>query len=167
MATSVKQANINASVEVIETLSKTNLNGSTSSNKELISKISKTLNLTSGSTPDVELIYEGTQALTAGTATIDLTALTNSEGATITTTGKKVRLIMIVPTSSNTAALTLTVGASNGYLLGGAAWKFAFTDEQWALIYLGADAPDVGSSAKNIDISGTGTESVKLLILFG
>lgn len=167
MATSVKQANINASIEVIETLSKTNLEGSTSSNKELISKISKALNLSSGSTPDAELIYEGTEALTAGSATIDLLTLSDSEGNTIATTGKKVRVIFIAPTSTNTAAITLTEGASNGYELGGDGWTFALTDEQWALIYLGTDAPDIGAAAKDIDMSGTGTESVKLIILFG
>jgi len=167
MATTVKQAKISVLLEVIENLSATNLSGSTSSVKELVSKLHKELNLGSGSTPDAELVYFGTQAMTAGALTIDLTALTNSEGATIASTGKKVRAIFMVPTSTNTAAITLTEGAANGYELGGNTWKLALTDEQFAFIYLGADAPDISASVKNIDVTGTGTESIRLGIIFG
>jgi len=167
MATSVKVAKLTAVFEVIESLSATNLSGTTSSAAEKVNKINKVREMTSGTTPDAEVVYMGTEALTAGTATIDLKALTNSEGDTIVTEAKKVRAIFMGATSSNTAAITLTEGASNGYELGGDGWKLALTDEQWAIIYLGSDAPAVGDSTKNIDISGTGTESVKLLIVFG
>ena len=66
MATSVKLAKIKASFEVLETLSKTNLENSTSSTAEVINKLSKELNLGSGSSPDAELVYLGTQSLSGG-----------------------------------------------------------------------------------------------------
>lgn len=167
MATSVKIAKLTGILTVIESLSRTNVNGSASQNTELKHEISKLQEFTSGTTVDAELVYMGTQALTDGTATIDLLSLADTEGNTIATTGKKVRAIMISPTDGNTGAVTLTEGASTGYELGGNTWSLALSDGDWALIYLGASAPTISASLKYIDISGTGTESIDLIILFG
>jgi hypothetical protein len=93
--------------------------------------------------------------------------LENSEGDTISSTGKKVRVIFAIPTSTNTGAITMTEGASNGYELGGDGWKLALTNSQFGFIYLEDDAPTISSSLKNIDLSGTGSESIKIGIIFG
>lgn len=162
MATTVKEMNLKSSLEVIEDLSKTTLD-----DDKVTHKLEDVMKLHSGSTPDAELVYSGNIPLVAGAATIDLTALSDSEGNTIATTGKKVRAIKIKPTSTNTGAITLVDGASNGYELFGDGFSIALNGGNHVLAYFGVDAPDIGSSTKNIDLSGTGTESIDIVIVFG
>jgi hypothetical protein len=54
-------------------------------------------------------------ALTAGTLTLDLTALVGAAGAAVTFTGLKVQLAKFKNPSTNTGTLVITVGAANGY----------------------------------------------------
>lgn len=162
MATSASQVLIHMMIDANEDL------GLSSVNDDSINlKVELNAELRSNTTPDAELVYKKTLALTAGALTIDLTALTNTLGETIATTGKKVRAIAIVPTSTNTGALTFTEGSSNGYELGGNTWKYALTAGQYFMVYCDADTPDVAAGAKTIDVTGTGTETFDILIIFG
>ena len=162
MATAAKFMKLHALLEVTE-----DLGLSTTVDDSIAQVIEKALELTAGSTPDVEFVYHGTVAMSGGAATIDLTALTNAKGETIASTGKKVRAIYIVPTSTNANAITVKVGASNGYTLFGAAWSVILAADQYLLAYLGVSAPDVASGVRTIDLAGTTTQSVELLIVFG
>lgn len=167
MATSVKLAKIIGMIEVEETLSKTNLNGSTAEALTIMNKINSEYNLNSSTSPDAELVYMGLQSLSGGALTIDLTALTDSEGNTIASTGKKVRAILAKGTSTNAGAITIAVGASNGYELGGSAFSVDIDASDWFLAFFGTHAPDIAAGAKTLDCSGTTTESFKLIIVFG
>lgn len=106
------------------------------------------------------------QALSAGAATIDLTAVTGTQG-TVTFSGLKIQLFMATATTGNTGAITLTEGASNGYELAGNTWKVAVQSGQSFLFYGNELAPDVGGSTKTIDLSGTGSETVQISIVGG
>jgi hypothetical protein len=161
-ATSVQQADITLDANVKEKLTNSVLD-----DKYVTHRIRTLLQMTSATTPDAELIYSTTQALSGGSATIDLKSISNTEGTTIVTDGKKVRAFAAKATSTNENALTLTEGASNGYELMGDGWKVALEASDSFLVVLNDNAPAIGDSAKTIDLSGTLSESVDILIIFG
>lgn len=107
------------------------------------------------------------QALTAGAATVDLTNCVGTNGIAVSGSGLRVKAIQMTAASDNANDITLTEGASNGYELLGSGWTVGLKAGQSLLFYPAATAPQIGSSAKTIDISGTGTQSVKLSIIFG
>jgi len=162
MASSVKSVSLKMILEVIEDLGLSDVNDDKITHKHSLDE-----RYSAYSSPDVELVYEGTVALTDGSATIDLTDLSDKGGNTIATTGKKVRIISAIPTSTNTGAITLSDGASNGYELFGDGWSIDLTAGQRLLAFCDIDTPDVASGAKTIDLAGTAVESIDLLIVFG
>lgn len=108
-----------------------------------------------------------TKALSSGSATIDLTALTGTNGATVDFSTLKVQAAYFENPSTNANNITVTFGASNGYLLAGTAWKVILAPGQ-AFLFRGYEAtPDVGSSAKNIDLSGTAAQTLRCVLIAG
>ena len=162
MATTPKTAYITSNLEVLEQLSLATL-----SDKSVTHQLKDELVLTSSSTPDFEKVWSARQLLTAGAATIDLKALTDPEGNTITTEGKKIRAIKIKALSTNANALTISEGASNGYELFGNAFTIALEAGDHFLAYLGTNAPDISDTTKNIDLAGTGTQGIDIIIVIG
>jgi len=162
MASSAKSVSLKMILEVIEDLGLSDVNDDKITHKHSLDE-----RFSAYSTPDIELVYEGTIALTDGSATIDLTDLSDKGGNTIASTGKKVRIISVIPTSTNTGAITLSTGASNGYGLKGAGWSEALSAGQDMLFYANTKTPDIATDAKTIDLSGTAVESIDLLIVFG
>lgn len=162
MATSVRMFTLRMTAEVIE-----DLGLSTTVDDAVVQKMEKFLELTASSSPDVETVYHGTVPLVAGAATVSLLALTDTKGGTIATTGKKLRAMFAMPTTGNANALILTEGASNGYKFLGDGWKVSLSSGDALMVYKGANAPDIGASATNIDMSGTLVQSVELLLVFG
>lgn len=106
------------------------------------------------------------KALSTGTGTIDLTALDGTE-ATINGTGKKVQAVLFRNPSTNANAITIVEGASNGYELLGNAWSIVLQPGQQFGAYLKDAAPDIGASAKTIDISGTGSQALDCVLVIG
>lgn len=107
------------------------------------------------------------KALSAGAATIDLTALTGTNGASVTFSGLKVQCWKFKNPSTNANSITVTFGASNAYLLGGTAFKWVLSPGQEICGY-GYDAtPDVSGSTKDIDISGTGSQALEVSLVAG
>lgn len=107
------------------------------------------------------------KALSSGAATIDLTALTGTNNRVVDGTGLKVQFAKFINPATNANQMTLTFGASNPYLLMGAAWKIILQPGQ-EFAFRGYDAtPDVGSGAKNIDIAGTGSQALQVAIVVG
>lgn len=125
--------------------------------------VTGTINATS--TPPATKHIQDTSALTAGAATIDLTALTGTGGATVNMTGLKVQIFRF----KNNGAATMTIGegATNGYELLGNAWSIAVPAGGAIQLVLNETAPDVGASAKTIDIAGTGTQAFQISIVAG
>lgn len=130
----------------------------------LFNKTPVTLN--ASSTPPATKCAFFTQALTAGAATIDLTALPGTNGATIDMTGLKVQVFRVIG-NGNANPITLTEGAANGYELAGNAWKGAVNNAQELTFYGNDSTPDVSPTAKDIDLSGTGVQSVKVAVIAG
>jgi len=123
----------------------------------------------STSTPPTTKSVVNTVALVAGAKTIDLTALTGINGATVDFTGLKVQFVKCRNPSANTGAITVQAGAANAYNLLGASWKVILqTGDEFT--WKGSDdsgVPDVASGVKNIDLAGTGTESLEVVLVAG
>ena len=107
------------------------------------------------------------KALSAGAATIDLTSLIGTLGDSESFSGLKVQGVLFYAPTSNADPITLTEGASNGYELMGDGWKATLKGGQ-SLLFRGFEkTPDVGGSAKTIDVSGTGTQEIYVVICAG
>jgi hypothetical protein len=128
-----------------------------------------TATLNAASTPPVSKMASFQQALSAGAATIDLTALVGTNGATVTFNGLKVAAVKFQNPGTNANAITIKAGASNAYLLGGAAWSWILQPGDEFLWKAGAvnAAPTVGASLKNIDLAGTGTQALNVIVIAG
>lgn len=109
--------------------------------------------------------WYGTATLSAGALTLDLTALATGTQGTVDLTGLKVQVMTIRNPSA--ALITLTEGAANGYEILGNTWKTGLLSGQRVMIFGNEATPDVGSSTKNIDITGTGTQYLEIGIVAG
>jgi hypothetical protein len=129
-------------------------------------QFSSTGTLNATSTPPATKMAAQTISLTAGAVTIDLTALTGTNGATVDGTGLKVQILKLKNRSSN-AVMTFGEGASNGYEALGNAWTLKLLAGQEIEMFLNDAAPDIASGAKTIDVAGTGTESFDFIVVMG
>ncbi|TVQ59912.1 MAG: hypothetical protein EA379_09535 [Phycisphaerales bacterium] len=126
-----------------------------------------------GAAGTTQIVAAFTVAMTAGAATIDLRALTGTNGATVDGNGKKVLYAKFQAAAGNANPITIEAGASDGYPIFGADGEVTLparaTSEAISevLIALGTSAPAISSSAKEIDISGTGTQAVNVIIILG
>lgn len=132
-------------------------------------KLSGTERLTSTSVPDVVSVWSGVVALSAGAATLDLTALPNGPYATtVSLSGKKIRQFSVQATAANAGALKIAKGASNAIMLGG------HVDDVITLppgatqaAALRSGGLTIGNGAKALALTGTATDSVSIVIVAG
>lgn len=118
--------------------------------------------------PSATKAYHRKISLGAGAATIDLTALVDTD-LTIDMTGLKLKEIFLVADSANLNPLTVKPGASNGYTGWGVGTQGLIlgtaNDEHKLGPMYGGIAVD--GTHKTIDLSGTGSEKVFISMLFG
>lgn len=107
------------------------------------------------------------KALVAGAVTVDLTALTGSNGAAVTLSGLKVQALYLKNPTTNANTIKVKVGAANGYQVAGAAWEVTLSPGQWMVLYGHDLTPDVGGAAKDLDLTGTGTQALDMAIVAG
>ncbi|HOD84163.1 MAG TPA: hypothetical protein PKG77_22295 [Phycisphaerae bacterium] len=129
--------------------------------------LNKAVTLDGTTTPPVTKVAAFEQALTAGAATIDLTALVGTNGAVVNGTGLKVQAIKITAKATNANAITITKGASNGYALAGAGFSVALAAGQEFVFYGNSATPAIASDAKTLDLAGTLTQAVQVVIVMG
>lgn len=98
--------------------------------------------------------------LSGGAASIDLTALLGVNDVSQDATGLKVQTLIVDNPSSN--PITLSPGASNPYALFGAGNDLVVPAGAVMSFYFADQLADVGASAKTIDLSGTGTDTIKI-----
>ena len=125
-----------------------------------------TLNLSATSTPPVSKTASFAKALSAGAATIDLTNLTGTVG-TVDGTGTKVQSAKFLNPSTNANAITVKAGASNAYLLGGTSWSFILSPGMEITVYGNNATPSIDATHKNIDLAGTGTQALNVVLVMG
>lgn len=154
-----------AVVTARETL-ETSVAAATAGNRVVIhNQYNSSATLDANTTPPVTKVAAFSQALTAGAATIDLTALTGTNGASVDGTGLKVQVFKIKNKGANN--LTVKFGASNPYNLLGASWTLILAQNQEITVYGNDATPDIASGAKNIDLSGTTTQTSEVVIVMG
>jgi hypothetical protein len=161
---------LSALLTVIETL-ETNVAFANSTLKKITHDgLNQSMTLNSGTTPPAVLVAAYEKAMSAGTATIDLTSLPQSGGlaaGTITAATYKLQALLIKNKAANTGTITVTKGASNGYQLAGATFTMPLKPGQWMLFFGNDLADDVDGTHKTIDISGTGAEILQIVAVFG
>lgn len=127
--------------------------------------------LNSSSTPDAEDAAYFRITLSGGAATLDLTAMLHQidTGVTVSksATGKKIRAWRFKAPTGNTGNIVVTKGASNGYSPVGTTFTKVIAPGGNSGDDFYTSAGDVGGSAKNLDITGTGSEYVDVGVVWG
>ncbi len=118
--------------------------------------------------PTVTKAWHREITLTAGAATIDLTALAHDILTTVDATGLKLKGLFVLAKSSNSDVVTMAEGASNEYT-GWAGADGLVLEAGLPFSQLYDEACDtVGGSAKNIDFASADTDAkVTVIMLFG
>lgn len=152
-------------VTVVETV-ETGTPAATDANSQIThNQYNTTASLTSATTPPVTKTAFFLQALSGGAATIDLTALSGTNGATIDGTGLKVQAFKMKNLGANT--MSITFGGSNPYELTGSDFKITLTQNQEVLIYGNDATPDIGGAACEMDLAGTSAQTAEISIVMG
>jgi hypothetical protein len=99
------------------------------------------------------------QALTAGTATLDLTA------SPVSGTGKRVVAVTFLATATNANEIVIKKGASSGFDGLGDAFEVKLAGGQSATVYGDPAGAVLGSGNKALDLTGTLAQSVTMSIL--
>jgi hypothetical protein len=125
--------------------------------------------LNAASTPAATQVWSDRASLTAGAATIDLTALARANLSALDLTGLKVQVILIRNLSTNTGTLEIDVGAANGYnILGSATSEAVLPVGGFLFAYLPEGTPDVSGTASDIDLVSADTDATyDVLIVAG
>ena len=125
----------------------------------------ETAALTSATSPPITMTANFVQALAVGVATIDLTSLTGTNGASVDGTGLKVQHFRMKNLGANTMGITF--GAANPYNLAGATFQIDLEQNQWWDFYGNDATPDIAGGAKDMDLAGTTTQTCEISILMG
>lgn len=165
MAVSMSYA---STITVTESLP-TNVVAISSDNNSLVhNQFNTTKSLNASSSPAITKHAAFNKVLTSGAATIDFTALTGTNGATVTGLGLKVIAIKIIAPVGNGAVITITEGAVNGLALFGASFSLKLQPGQEFLAYLFSASQTIGASDLAIDLAGTGsTDNLNFEVVMG
>jgi hypothetical protein len=117
-------------------------------------------------TPDITKCSFQTVAMTAGAATIDMTALLLN-GVAVTLSGLEPRVIRATALTGNAGNITIAKGASNGYDGMGAAFSVTLEPGQSFMFEGTTTGNAVGGANKTLDLSGTLTDGVRFTTVAG
>ena len=150
---------------ITETLDANTESASDENRKIIHSAFNESGILSAASTPPVTKAACFVQALTAGTATIDLTALTGTNGASVDGTTLKVQYFRMKNLGAN--PMSITFGGSDPYNLAGADFKMTLEQNQNFEHFGNNATPDIAAGAKNLDLAGTTTQTCEITIVMG
>ena len=140
----------------------------TTNNKEVVHNgLNTTATLGAATTPPAAKVAGFLLDLVAGAATIDLRALSATNGTILDGNGLKVQAVKFRNKSTNANDITLAVGAANGYELLGAGWTLTLKPGDEALFYKKDTGPDIDATHKIIDVTGTGAQVLECLLVLG
>lgn len=125
----------------------------------------ETYNATS-SVPATQVASVEDADLSAGAATIDLTALTNGFGDALDGTGLKVQLFYFVSASDNTDTITIVDGATNGYnIFGDAAGQITVPVGGKVLLEFDDALDDIAAGDATIDLSSSDLDATYSFVI--
>lgn len=123
--------------------------------------------LNDSSTPPVTKVAAFAQALSTGTATIDLEALTGTNGVTVVGTGLRVIAAKFKNKAAN-AAITIAKGTANPYDGWGAAFAgVVLNPGAEVTFYPNNGGADISPTNSDIELVGTGSEILDIIIVLG
>lgn len=155
-----------ATCTVVETLPNNTSSAPDATRKVTHTEFNEGSTLTATTTPPATTVAEFIATLTAGALTIDLTALTGTNGVTVNGTGLKVQVVRIKNLGAN--IMTFKVGAANGHT-----GVFAATNGQPVqpgavfMLYTNDTNDDVDGTHKTWDVTGTGSQTAEITIVLG
>ncbi len=126
-----------------------------------------TVVLGAATTPPVSKSALFTATLVAGTVNIDLTALVGLGGGAQDCTGLRVQLARFKAPAGNANPITIQGGDTNSYDLMGSTFKTILQPGQEVTFYGCNLAPVVGSGAKTMKLTGTGSQTLQVEIVAG
>ena len=121
--------------------------------------------LTGATTPPVTTVAAFLLTLSSGAATVDLRALTGTNGASTDGNGLKVQILRVKNLGAN--ILTIVPGASNGIDLLGASSSLTIPAGGHAQFYFNDASPDIAAGDKTLDVTGTGAQTSEWTIVMG
>lgn len=122
----------------------------------------------SSASPPITKKYADQVLLVAGAKTLDLTALDDGNLPDITFLGLKVQFIKIRALITNAAPVTIKKGATDGYaIFGGTAPEKTLAKGDIEMSMFNDSLADVSGSLKNIDLVGTGTDGIEIILMAG
>lgn len=124
----------------------------------------KTLDANSPAGSNVTQTGQGAVNMTAGAATLNLAACPGTVGV-VDMTGLKLRSVHIRAKATNVNNITIAKGAANGYTGLGAAFNVTLAPGK--SILLEPDATAVAAGVRTLDITGSGTQGIEILITAG
>jgi hypothetical protein len=171
MADSISVAYV-AQLTVTETLGATDdlLFASAANRRVIHDQFNQSATMNATSTPAVTKVVSFVQALTDGSATLDLNVLTGTHGVTIDGAGLKIHAILAQADEDNEGVISFGEGAAAGYKLAGVAgWLMTLTPGATFLWRNSADTGDdiATGVTDTIDFAGTGTDSMYLTLVLG
>ena len=119
------------------------------------------------SSPPSTTVAAFEQALSSGTATIDLRALLGTNNIAVDGNGLRAQFIKFRNKSTNANPITIAKGASNGYDGLGAAFSIALAVGAEFLMKLNDGGNDIGATNKTLDLTGTGAQVLECEIVMG
>lgn len=128
------------------------------------------LALSATSTPAVTAVWSDSITLSAGAASIDLTAMTSGSGeiAAVDFTTKKVHALIASCPAANTAFVEIKPGATNAYEPFGATNTVDLHPGGMVMLYQPEILADVSATVKSIDLASTDVDAViNIIILAG
>lgn len=161
-------ADLQGILSIVQAFDSTSAPGATGGGAKLThTAFNQSLALPTATIP-VTKAYITSKALSTGTATIDLTSLTDLSQSAADFSGLKVQALLCFNPASN-AAISITEGASNGHSISAStsSWKMVLPPGGWFLFYGADGGQDVGASDKTWDLAGTGSQALSIALIAG
>lgn len=153
-----------STVQTAETL-ETNVGAVATSSRLTHSGYDESATLNSTSNPPATKCAYFLLTLTAGAATVNLAALTGTNGVTVDGTGLRVQILRVKNLGAN--SLTIVPGASNGIDLPAAGASIPVPAGAHVTYYLADSGPDIAAGDRTLDVTGTGTQTSEWSIVLG
>jgi hypothetical protein len=123
--------------------------------------------ISASTTPPATMVASFVEALIGGAGGIDMTALVGTNGAAVDLTGLKVQMIKINAPAANTGVITIVPGVANGLDLFGASSSIGLLPGQELCFYFNDAAEDISPTVAELDLAGTGTETLEVVVVAG
>lgn len=155
-----------ATCTVAETLAENTGSAAAASRLVTHSEYNESATLNSGTTPPVTKCAHFLATLSGGALTIDLTAMTGTNGATIDGTGLKVQVVRVKNLGAN--SLVVSAGASNGH---SGFWPatpgLTIPPGGHVMLYSNDNGDDIASGDRTWDLAGTSSQTSEWTIVVG